>query len=151
MRISKVTRSSLFKDKQYQLFDWFNYPFIHSFIHSFIPNIVSVILRWSVHLSMISWSFFVPSHRLFHHITTVELMVNVERGIILLKWLSSIFGKNLAEPWIEPQPPVVKSWPRAYKNFFMLNSAEHEISKLDKSNLINLLERVLTCFCLSKL
>ena len=36
----------------------------------------------------------------------------------------------------------------------MLNLAEHEISKLDKSNLINLLEKLLTCkyfhcFCLS--
>ena len=44
--------------------------------------------------------------------------------------------------------------PRAYKTFFMLNSAEHEILKLDKSNLINLLEKLLTCedfhyFCLS--
>ena len=44
--------------------------------------------------------------------------------------------------------------PHAYKTFFMLNSAEHEISKLDKSNLINLLEKLLTCedfhcFCLS--
>ena len=44
--------------------------------------------------------------------------------------------------------------PRAYETFFMLNSAKHEISKLDKSNLINLLERRLTCrdfhcFCLS--
>ena len=42
----------------------------------------------------------------------------------------------------------------AYKTFFMLNIAEHEISKLDKSNLINLLEKLLTCgdfhcFCLS--
>ena len=36
-------------------------------------------------------------------------------------------------------------WPCAYKTFFMLNSAEHEISKLDKSNLINLLEKLLTC------
>ena len=47
-----------------------------------------------------------------------------------------------------------KPRPRAYKTFFMLNSAEHEISKLDKSNLINLLEKLLTCedfqcFCLS--
>ena len=47
-----------------------------------------------------------------------------------------------------------QTWPRAYKTFFMLNSAEHEISKLDKSNLINLLEKRLTCgdfhcFCLS--
>ena len=44
--------------------------------------------------------------------------------------------------------------PCAYKTFFMLNSAEYEISKLDKSNLINLLEKLLTfedfhCFCLS--
>ena len=30
-------------------------------------------------------------------------------------------------------------WPRAYKTFFMLNSAEHEISMLNKSNLIKLL------------
>ena len=42
----------------------------------------------------------------------------------------------------------------AYKTFFMLNSADNEISKLDKSNLINLLEKLLTCkdfhcFCLS--
>ena len=44
--------------------------------------------------------------------------------------------------------------PCAYKTFFMLNSAELEISKLDKSNLINLLDKLLTsgdfhCFCLS--
>ena len=44
--------------------------------------------------------------------------------------------------------------PCAYKTFFMLNSAEYEISKLDKSNLINLLGKLLTfedfhCFCLS--
>ena len=43
--------------------------------------------------------------------------------------------------------------PYAYKTFFMLNSAEHEISKLNKSNLINLLEELLTyedchSFCL---
>ena len=47
-----------------------------------------------------------------------------------------------------------KPRPCAYKTFFMLNSAEHEISKLDKSNLINLLEKLLTCghfhcFCLA--
>ena len=30
-----------------------------------------------------------------------------------------------------------ENWPHAYKTFFMLNSAEHEISKLDKSNLKN--------------
>ena len=46
-----------------------------------------------------------------------------------------------------------QAWPCAYKTFFMLNSAQHEISKLDKSNLINVLEKVLTCddfhcFCL---
>ena len=40
------------------------------------------------------------------------------------------------------------------KLFFILNSAEHEISKLDKSNLINLMEKLSTCgdfhcFCLS--
>ena len=34
----------------------------------------------------------------------------------------------------------VETRPRAYKTFFVLNSAEHEISKLDKSNLINVLE-----------
>ena len=42
----------------------------------------------------------------------------------------------------------------AYKTFFMFNSAEHEFSKLDKSNLINLLGKLLTYgdlhrFCLS--
>ena len=45
-------------------------------------------------------------------------------------------------------------WFFANKTFFMLNSVEHEISKVDKSNLINLLEKFLTCgdfhcFCLS--
>ena len=35
---------------------------------------------------------------------------------------------------------ICSTWPRAYKTFFVLNSAEHEISKLDKSNLINFLE-----------
>ena len=40
------------------------------------------------------------------------------------------------------------------KLFFMLNSAEHEISKLDKSKLINHFGKLLTCgdfhrFCLS--
>ena len=49
---------------------------------------------------------------------------------------------------------VFVTWPCAYKTFFMLNSAEHKISKLDKSNLLNLLEKLLTCkdfhcFCLS--
>ena len=34
---------------------------------------------------------------------------------------------------------------RAYKTFFMLNSPEHEISKLDESNFINLLGQLLTC------
>ena len=47
-----------------------------------------------------------------------------------------------------------KPWPHDYKSFFMLNSAEHEISMLDKSHLINLLEELLIyrkfhCFCLS--
>ena len=46
------------------------------------------------------------------------------------------------------------SRPRTYKTSFVLNSAEHGISKLDKFNLINLLEKPLTCgdlhcFCLS--
>ena len=41
-----------------------------------------------------------------------------------------------------------------YKSFFMLNSAEHEMSMLDKSHLINPLEELLIyrkfhCFCLS--
>ena len=49
---------------------------------------------------------------------------------------------------------TVENRPCAYKTFFMLHSAEHEISKLDKSNLINLLQKLLTCkdfhcFCLS--
>ena len=35
--------------------------------------------------------------------------------------------------------------PRAYKTFFMLNSAEHEISMLDKTNLIDLLDKLLAC------
>ena len=44
--------------------------------------------------------------------------------------------------------------PCAYENFLMLNSAEHEISKLDKSNLIKLFEKFFTfadlyCFYLS--
>ena len=46
------------------------------------------------------------------------------------------------------------AYPCAYKTFFVLNSAEHEMSKLDKSNLINLLEKLLIfrdfhCFCIS--
>ena len=46
------------------------------------------------------------------------------------------------------------SGPVLIKVFFVLNQAEHEISKLDKSNSINLLEKLLTCgdfrgFCLS--
>ena len=45
------------------------------------------------------------------------------------------------------------TWPMT-KSFFMLNSAEHEISMLDKSHLINLLEELLIyrkfhCFYLS--
>ena len=36
-------------------------------------------------------------------------------------------------------------WPCAYKTFFMLNSAEHEISMLSKSNLVNLLDKLLAC------
>ena len=39
-----------------------------------------------------------------------------------------------------PLPHSNELWARAYKTFFMLNSAEHEISKLDKFNLINPLE-----------
>ena len=35
------------------------------------------------------------------------------------------------------------SRPHDYKRFFMLNSAEHEVSMLDKSHLINLLEELL--------
>ena len=55
---------------------------------------------------------------------------------------------------VSEHPRFPKSRPRAYETFFILNSAEHEISKLDKSNLINRLERHLTCrdfhcFCLS--
>ena len=47
-----------------------------------------------------------------------------------------------------------KPWPHDYKSFFMLISAEREISMLDKSHLINLLEELLIyrkfhCFCLS--
>ena len=43
-------------------------------------------------------------------------------------------------------------WPHDYKRFFMLNSAEHEISMFDKSHLINLLDELLIyrkfhCFC----
>ena len=46
------------------------------------------------------------------------------------------------------------AWPHNYKSFFMLNSAEHEISMLDKYHLINLLEELLIyrkfhCFSLS--
>ena len=47
-----------------------------------------------------------------------------------------------------------KPWPHDYKNVFMLNSADHEISMFDKSNMINLLEEILIyrkfhCFSLS--
>ena len=54
--------------------------------------------------------------------------------------------------WVNPFPN--KPWPHAYKTFFMLNSAEHEISMLNKSNLIHVLESLLTfgdfrCFYLS--
>ena len=46
------------------------------------------------------------------------------------------------------------TWPHDYKSFFMLNSTEHEISMLDKSHLVNLLEALLIYrkfhrFCLS--
>ena len=34
-------------------------------------------------------------------------------------------------------------WSHDHKSFFMLNSAEHEISMLDKSHLINLLDELL--------
>ena len=44
-----------------------------------------------------------------------------------------------------PKKKTSQIRPCAYKTFFMLNSAEHEISKLDKSILINLLEKILTC------
>ena len=45
-----------------------------------------------------------------------------------------------------------ENWPHDYKRFFMLNSAEHEISMLDKSHLINLQHELLIyrkfhCFC----
>ena len=52
------------------------------------------------------------------------------------------------------QPTKYLDQARDYKSFFALNSAEHEISMLDKPRLINLLEELLIygkfrCFYLS--
>ena len=65
-----------------------------------------------------------------------------------LKLVSTKVHSHLFNPF--PNKP----WPRDYKSLFMLNSAEHEISMLDKSRLINLLEELLIyrkfhCFYIS--
>ena len=67
-------------------------------------------------------------------------------GSLIVRFISIVFqlyhGGQCTYPCF---PEVLLTRPCAYKTFFMLNSAEHEISKLDKSSLINLLEKLLTC------
>ena len=81
----------------------------------------------------------------------------------IARWPSASGAKNCSLWASFPFPTVflkdlccrhIKTRPCAYKSFFILNSAEHEISKLDNPNLINLWKKLLTCadfhgFCLS--
>ena len=105
----------------------------------------------------------------------VVLQFNTTLKVALIRSLDDNFTKILKKSSLYSQSllifihktPVVENhltrreirellWPRPhdYKKFFMLNSAEHEISMLGKSHLINLLDKLFIyrkfhCFCLS--
>ena len=64
---------------------------------------------------------------------------------LLKQYLTGLGNSNATDEIIRYELKFLLTRPCAYKTFFMLNSAEHEISKMDKSNLINLLDNCLTC------
>ena len=75
-------------------------------------------------------------------------ILNFKGKIDWLGWAAysrklDVFGNvRTWERYEKFQFPSYWTSPHDYKSFFMLDSAEHEISMLDKSHLINLLEEL---------
>ena len=73
-------------------------------------NSISVISRWPVHLSMLSWSYsntlFFPSHWLLSHITIFETRDSGERG---MNPVAMTIINPRKEDWPSMGSPVLKS------------------------------------------